>query len=234
MVRPASRVRPGEKMPSVPTLAAFRPRLAQMWRTKWTVEDLAVGAGHGRDRRRLRAGEGGRHQRHAAARIGVADDDDRGIEWRQVGVGRGQDRDRAALHRLGNEGRAVLPVAGEGGEKKAGPDLARVESQAGKDGVAAPSPTLPHLMGEVARRAGGGGACPHEVTQQQRDALPFGVRPRPGSGRAVPAEPYAVPGRHDGGRSPARTAAAAPAPARGVEAISIGGRPCFRSPGRMP
>jgi len=42
VVRPASRVRPGEKVPSVPTLAAFRPRFAQMWRTKWTVEDLPL------------------------------------------------------------------------------------------------------------------------------------------------------------------------------------------------
>ena len=78
---------PGEKMPSVPTLAALRPSVVQMWRTKWTVEDLplvpvtaAMVAG-------CDAGEGRGHQRHAPARIGVADDDDR------------RDRAAAARHR---------------------------------------------------------------------------------------------------------------------------------------
>ena len=42
VVRPASRVKPGETMPSVPTLAALRPSALQIWRTKCTVEDLPL------------------------------------------------------------------------------------------------------------------------------------------------------------------------------------------------
>src|SRR5262249_14363325 len=113
----------------------------------------------------------------------------------------------------GDIGGTVLAIAGQRGEQKAGLDLTRIEAQAGKMGVAPLSPTLPHLMGEVARRPGGGSARPHELTQQQRDALPSGVRPRPDWGRAVPAKPCVVPGDRDGARS--RTAAAAPGRAPG-------------------
>ncbi len=85
---------------------------------------LAVGAGDGRDGGGLQAGEGRRHQRHAPPRIGIAQNDDAGIERRQGRVGRRQDGDGAALHRVGDEGRAVLLGAGKGREEIAGPDLA--------------------------------------------------------------------------------------------------------------
>ena len=88
---------------------------------------LAVGAGDGGDGGGLQAGEGSGHQRHAAARIGGAHDDDGGVERRQFRVEGGEDRHRAAPDRVGDE-RARRPGAepGKGREQEAGLDLARV------------------------------------------------------------------------------------------------------------
>ena len=171
-------------MPSVPTLAALRPSVAQMWRTKWTVEVLplvpvtaamvagcrpAKAAAISATRRRglasrttTTAGSSGGRSASDAARIATAP------------------RFTASATKAAPSGLG----AGEGGEQEAGLDLARIEGQAGKNGIAR----------QRGRGRAGVGACPHELTQQQRDALPLRVRPPSGSGRAVPAAPCAVPG----------------------------------------
>ena len=98
---------------------------------------LAVGAGDGGDGRGLQAGEGRRHQRDAPARIGVAHHDDARVERRQGGIGRGEDRRRRRASRASATKLAPSALrAGEGGEEKAGLDLAGVERQAGDDRIA--------------------------------------------------------------------------------------------------
>ena len=69
---------------------------------------LAVGAGDRGDGRGLQTGERRRHQGHATAWVGIAHDDDAGIECRQRSAGSGEDRHRAAPHRIGDERRAVI------------------------------------------------------------------------------------------------------------------------------
>ena len=88
-------------MPSVPTLAAFEPERRPDVAHEMDGRALAVGAGDGGDGRGLQAGERRRHQRDAAARIGVAHDDDAVIERRQDRIGRGEDGRGAALHGVG-------------------------------------------------------------------------------------------------------------------------------------
>ena len=140
---------------------------------------LAVGAGDGGDGRRLQASEGRRHQRHAPPRIAVAQHDDRRIERRQRRVGRSEDGDGAAPHGVGDEGGAVLARAGQGGEEIARLDLARVEGQAGKEGIA--------------RKRRGGccaiGAAAHELTQSQSRVLPDQALQPSARGPGGPARP---------------------------------------------
>ena len=198
-----SRVKPGETMPSVPTLAAFRPSAVQMWRTKWTVEDLplvpvtaAMVAG-------CTPGERGRHQRDAAARIGIAHDDDR------------PDRAAAARHRV-RPGSPTAPrltasatkaapswrCARQGGEQEAGlgPCGSRESGRQEPD--------------RAATRDGGCRVGARRMSSLSRNATHSRVRPPPDRDRAAPAAPC-VARRRDGARSPARTGAAAPAPEQG-------------------
>ena len=104
---------------------------------------LAVGAGDGGDRVRLAAVEARRKQGQTAVRVQI--DDDRhaaarlGVERQRVGIV-GQDRDRAARHRLAGKGAPVAGRAAQRGEQKAGLDAARIGGDPGDLGIAGRDP----------------------------------------------------------------------------------------------
>ena len=93
---------------------------------------LAVGAGDGGDGRGLRAGERRGHQRERAARIGVAQHGDAGIERRQRGVGRREDATAAPRSTASATKRAPSALApGSAANRKPGWTSREVGGQAG-------------------------------------------------------------------------------------------------------
>ena len=209
VVSPASRVKPGETMPSVPTLAASRPSAVQMWRTKWTVELLPLVPV-------TAAMVAGCRPANVAAISAMRR---RGLASRTTtmplsnGGSTASDPARiteAPRLRIGDEARTVGFGAGRAAKRKPGWTLRRVERQAGTLG------------------SRGKALSAHELTQPQRDALP--VRPPPDRRRAPAAPCVPAPGRdrrrHD-------RSAAALGTAIGVDAISSGVW-LLQSPGRMP
>ena len=172
-----------------------RPKLAY----EMNGRGLAIGAGDRPNGLGLQTGERRRHQRHATARVGVAQHGNTGIERRQRSVGCGENRHGAATHRIGDERRTIVARSRQCREQVAGPDLARIEGQASENRIAQ-------------RRGKGRGficAPAHELTQPQRDALPLGGRTLSALGQAARAEPCAAQ-MPDGARLPARTAVAPP------------------------
>ena len=161
---------------------------------------LAVGPGHRGDRGRLEASVGGRHQCDAAARIGVTHDNDAGIEGRQPRIGCCEDRDSTPIHGVRDKCRPIVVRSRQRREQVAGPDFARIERQAGENGVARQRWKGCDLVCAPA----------HELTQSQRDALPSRVPPRSGLHRIALPGPCAAPPRATA-HSPARTAAQPPA-----------------------
>ena len=77
----------GPTMPSVPRLAARRPRCCQIWRVKTVTEVLPLVPVTATMRLRLRRVEARRHAREAAARVGVGDDARRAASARQARPG---------------------------------------------------------------------------------------------------------------------------------------------------
>ncbi len=101
---------------------------------------LAVGAGDGGDGGGLGRVEARRHQREAAARVGVGDHPHRRRAGLQRGEGGGvgdQHGGSALGHGLVDEAGAVGAAAGKGREEKAGLNRARIRGEAGDLRIAA-------------------------------------------------------------------------------------------------
>jgi hypothetical protein len=112
---------------------------------------LAAGSGDGDEHFRLARVEPGRHQRQRAARVVGPDDRDAAthLERRRAA---GEDRDRAAAHRVGGEAGAVGCRARQRSEEIAAVDSAAVGGEAGDvDGP-----------GAFRQRQVGGGEVPKE------------------------------------------------------------------------
>ena len=94
---------------------------------------LAVGAGDGDDHARRRSMKAGGQQCQAAMRVRVGNDRDaRAAARREIErLGPvGQDRDGAALDRIGGEGPAVEPRPGQSGKQRTRPNVARIGGNA--------------------------------------------------------------------------------------------------------
>ena len=108
---------------------------------------LAVGAGDGDRRRRLRREEPGRHQRQRAARVGGANDRHR--DRRHGHCFAGEDRHCAFRDRILDEAAAIGASAGQGGEQAARRYRAAVGRQAADLGHPGAGGYCRHLIREV-------------------------------------------------------------------------------------
>ena len=120
VVRPGPGSKPGrDHARACPRLAAGMPPAAQIWRRNSTVLVLPLVPVTATTVVGLRPGQHRGDLRQAAARLGVRDQRARRHARRPDGARRRQHRDRAARHRIGDEGAAVGAAARQRGEQVA-------------------------------------------------------------------------------------------------------------------